>query len=82
MPVQLRSANGQVTPIGATHAIEVLDASGNLGLVVVQSPGGAINILTPGDPQFLAHANVTRQKVSKVVIHEPKPPKPGSSIIL
>lgn len=75
MPLQLRNIRGEVQPLDKTHVIEILDMSGNLAVVVTQSPTGSISILTPGDPQFSAHANVTRQRISKVRVHAPSPDK-------
>lgn len=72
--VRLRKQTGEVIQVDAKCAIELLDASGNLGLVVLQQPGGSIHILTPGDPLFNAHLVVTQQKASRVVVHEPAPP--------
>jgi len=57
------------------HVIEILDMNGHLAVAITQSSTGSVTVLTPGDPQFAAHANVTKQRVSKVHIHTPEPAK-------
>lgn len=73
--VKLRKATGEIIPVTGDCAVEITDVAGNLGLVILQQPGGAIHVLTPGDPLFNAHLIITSQKASKVIVHEPSPPK-------
>ncbi len=76
--VRLRNQKGEIVATPGNCAIEILDNLGNLGVVVIQQADGSIHILTPGDPLFNAHLIVTKQKASKVAVHEPVPqPKNG-----
>jgi hypothetical protein len=72
--VRIRQQSGAVIPVDGRSAIEIVDGSGNLGVVVIQQANGAISILTPGDPLFNAHLIVTGQRASHVVVHEPAAP--------
>lgn len=72
--VRLRHKDGTVTPISGQVAVEFLDSSGNLGAVILQKEGAAIHILTPGDPLFNTHLHVTKQRGSRVAVHEPAVP--------
>lgn len=72
--VRLRKQNGELISIDDKCAIEIIDGMGNLATVIVQQAGGSIHIITPGDPMFNAHLLVTKQRASRVVIHEPVAP--------
>lgn len=69
--VQIRSKSGATTLVTHSHAIEVLDNEGRLALVVTQTAGGSVRILTKGDPEFNAYANICKLKASSVFVHEP-----------
>lgn len=72
--VRIRKNTGEVIPVADKCAIELLDGLGNLAVVVIQQAGGSVHILTPGDPLFNAHLIVTKQRASKVIVHEPVAP--------
>ena len=72
--VRVRKNTGEVISIADKCAIEITDSLGNLATVIIQQAGGSIHILTPGDSLFNAHLLVTKQRASKVIIHEPVAP--------
>ena len=72
--VRIRKHNGEVVPVADNLAIEIVDGLGNLATVIIQQAGGSIHILTPGDPLFNAHLLVTKQRASRVIVHEPVAP--------
>jgi hypothetical protein len=69
--LRLRKRNGEVENLTDSTAVEFVDFSGKLAVVVTQVAGGAVNILTPGDPIFNAYARINSMRVSKVSVHEP-----------
>lgn len=69
--IRLRNNDSTTTDIPKSKTVEMLDATGRLALVVSQHPGGAVHILTPGDPVFNAYCNVNKLQPSKVHVHEP-----------
>ena len=72
--VRLRKSSGEVISVVDNCAVEITDGMGNLAVAIIKQAGGSIHILTPGDPLFNAHLLVTKQRASKVVVHEPAPP--------
>jgi hypothetical protein len=71
MPLQLRGPDGQVIPIpGKPGELEYTDDLGRLALVVIQRSGGSIRIITPGSAEFATYCRVTKQKPSRVHVHE------------
>jgi len=78
MGLRIRKHTGEVSDVVTNCVIEVTDSNGDLGVVVIQRGGGSISVLTPGDPLFNAHLIVTKQKASKVEVHEPVAPVKGS----
>jgi hypothetical protein len=70
MPIQLRAASGEPHGITQPCAIEVTDDAGRIAVVIVQSPGGSVSILTPGSPAFKNHLTAVGAKPSTVHIHD------------
>lgn len=69
--IQIRKRDGEVITTDNSVAVEFVDSLGKLAVVITQNAGGAVNILTPGDPVFNAYARVNALRVSKVSVHEP-----------
>ena len=76
MPIKIRQKSGQVLNVAGDCALEILDTTGRLAIAITQAPSGLISILTPGDPMFTAYVHATKQRASKVHLHEPAPQKP------
>ncbi len=69
--LQIRKKNGDVVPIDSSVAVEFVDTTGKLAVVITQSPGGSVNIVTPGDPVFNAYLHISGLRQSRVAVHEP-----------
>lgn len=69
--IQIRKRTGEVEAVGDSVAVEFVDAAGKLAVVITQSAGGSVSILTSGDPVLNAYASINNLKLSKVVVHEP-----------
>ena len=69
--LQIRKKNGETVAIDESVAVEFVDSLGRLAVAITQSAGGAVNVLTPGDPVFNAYARISGMRASKVSVHEP-----------
>ncbi len=69
--IQIRKRSGETVATDDSVAVEFVDSQGKLAVAITQSPGGTVQILTPGDPIFNAYARINSMRVSRVSVHEP-----------
>ena len=60
--LQIRKKNGETVVVEDSVAVEFVDSLGRLAVAITQSTGGAVNVLTPGDPVFNAYPQKVRER--------------------
>lgn len=70
MPLVIRGKDRQPHRIDASGAVEVVDLEGAIAVVILQSPSGSVQIVTPGNALFQQYCRQVGGIASKVAVHE------------
>lgn len=77
MPLVIRGNDRRPHRVDAAGAIEVVDNDGGIAVIVMQSPSGSVQIVTPGNPLFKQYCLQIGGVASRVHVHEDYAGKKG-----
>ena len=77
MRLVIRGNDRRPHRVDAAGAIEVVDNDGGIAVIVMQSPSGSVQIVTPGNPLFKQYCLQIGGVASRVHVHEDYANKKG-----
>jgi hypothetical protein len=70
MPLVIRGNDRRPHRVDSAGAIEIVDNDGGIAVVIMQSPSGSVQIVTPGNPLFKSYCLKIGGVASRVHVHE------------
>jgi hypothetical protein len=77
MPLVIRGNDRRPHRVDSAGAIEVVDNDGRIAVIIMQSPSGSVQIVTPGNPLFKQYCLQIGGVASLVHVHEDYANKKG-----
>lgn len=70
MPLVIRGNDRRPHRVDSAGAVEVVDNDGGIAVIIMQSPSGSVQIVTPGNPLFKQYCLQIGGVASRVHVHE------------
>ena len=77
MPLVIRGNDRRPHRVDTDGVIEVVDNDGGIAVIIMQSPSGSVQIVTPGNPLFKQYCLQIGGVASRVHVHEDYANKKG-----